>query len=60
MVNQEDYIKKFIDKLPDYLEQDEFSIIISSLGDMHPADIAEIIRNISGSTNIKDAMITAD
>ena len=47
MVKQEDYINNFIDKLPDHLEKGEVSMIISSLGNMHPADIAEVIRSIS-------------
>ena len=46
MVNQEDEIKTFIEKLPSHLEQGEVSMIISKLGDMHPADIAEIIRSV--------------
>jgi len=46
MVNQEDQIKTFIEKLPNHLEQGEVSMIISKLGDMHPADIAEIIRSV--------------
>ena len=46
MVKQEDEIKTFIEKLPNHLEQGEVSTIISKLGDMHPADIAEVIRSV--------------
>ena len=46
MVNQEDEIKTFIEKLPSHLEQGEVSMIISKIGDMHPADIAEIISSV--------------
>ena len=46
MGRQEDYIKLFIEKLPKRLEQGKIEKIISKLDDMHPADIAEVIRRI--------------
>ncbi len=46
MVKQEDEIKNFIEKLPNHLAHREVSTVISKLGDIHPADIAEIIRSV--------------
>ncbi len=46
MVGQEDEIKSFVERLPNLLDKGEISMIISKLGDMHPADIAEIIRSV--------------
>ena len=52
MVKQEDYINNFIEKLPKRIEKGEVSMIISKLDDLHPADIAEIIRSISDNNAI--------
>lgn len=46
MGRRDDYIKLFIEKLPKRLEQGKIEKIISKLDDMHPADIAEVIRRI--------------
>ncbi len=46
MGRQEEYIKLFIEKLPKRLEEGKIEKIISKLDDMHPADIAEVIRRI--------------
>ena len=52
MVGQEDEINFFVERLPNHLDKGEISMIISKLGDMHPADIAEIIRSVSDENAI--------
>lgn len=47
MGRQEEYIRLFIDKLPKRLAEGKIDKIISKLDDMHPADIAEVIRQIN-------------
>lgn len=46
MGRQEDYIKLFIEKLSKRLAEGKIDKIISKLDDMHPADIAEVIRRV--------------
>ena len=46
MGRQQEYIKLFIEKLSKRLAEGKTDKIISKLDDMHPADIAEVIRRI--------------
>ncbi len=46
MGRQQEYIKLFIEKLSKRLAEGKIDKIISKLDDMHPADIAEVIRRI--------------
>lgn len=46
MGRQEEYIKLFIDKLPKRLEEGKIDKIIGTLDEMHPVDIAEVLRRV--------------
>lgn len=46
MGRQEEFIKLFIDKLPQRLEDGKVDKIVSRLDEMHPADISEVLRRV--------------
>lgn len=55
MERNEEYIKLFIEKLPRRLAEGKTDKVISSLQEMHPADVADVI----GKINTQDAIILA-
>lgn len=52
MSRKDDYIRLFIEKLPKRLEAGKVDKIIAKLDEMHPADIAEVIRDVSDENAI--------
>ena len=52
MGRQEEYIKLFIDKLSKRLEEGKIDKIIGTLDEMHPVDIAEVLRQVPDYNSI--------
>ena len=52
MCRQEEYIKLFIDKLSKRLEEGKIDKIIGTLDEMHPVDIAEVLRQVPDYNSI--------
>ena len=43
----EEYIRLFIDKLPRRIEEGRMDSVLSTLGELHPADIADVLSKVS-------------
>ena len=43
----EEYIKLFIDKLPQRIDEGRMDSVLSTLTEMHPADIADVLSKVS-------------